>query len=252
MRMIYLGRDHILTVAESSQPELHKHFFKHIVMSYGESLHFTVDGQEIVTKGIVINSNIFHTISCEGQSHMNFLIEGTSYLAQQIDDLFLEGKPYAYLPPELVEHIQAEKMFFTPIASSPKYYQNFYHCTEILGLMPFIKRKRDERISHLLIYLKNLTIMEPDIISKLTEKTHLSQSRLSHLFKQEIGISLSSYLTLMKTAKAYEYVFKGESITEAALKAGFSSSNHFAGTSKNLLGFSPSSLNKESIYLNFT
>lgn len=252
MRIIYSGTDHILTVAESSQPELHKHFFKHILISYGAPLTFVVEGQTIVTQGIIINSNILHTVLCEREKHLNFLFEETSFLSEQIDDIYLKGQAYACLQPELVNRIQEEKMFFTPISRFDIYNQEFYRCMEILGLIPFIKTKRDERVSQILSYLNELTIIEPDIMTVLTEKAHLSQSRLSHLFKQEIGISLSSYLTLLKTSKAYEYVFQGESITEAALRAGFSSSNHFAGTSKSLLGFSPSFLNRESIYLNFT
>ena len=252
MRIIYAGPDHILTVTESSRPEMHKHFFKHIVISYGAPLTFIIDGQKIVTQGIILNSNISHTIICENEKNLNFLWEETSFLSQQIDDLFLKGQTYACLQPDLVKRIQEEKLFFTPISTIQKYEKEFYRYTEILGLMPFIKAKRDERISQILNYLKELTVIEPDIMTTLTEKVHLSQSRLSHLFKQEVGISLSSYLTLLKTSKAYEYVFQGESITEAALKAGFSSSNHFAGTSKSLFGFSPSFLNKESIYLNFT
>lgn len=252
MRIIYSGVDHILTVAESSQPELHKHFFKHILISYGEPLTFTIEGQEIITQGIICNSNILHTVLCKKAKHLNFLLEETSYLSEQIDDLYLKGQPYACIQPELVKQVQEEKLFYTPVSNCTKYYEEFDRCMEILGLIPFIKTKRDERISWILSYLKELKVIEPDIMTVLTEKAHLSQSRLSHLFKQETGISLSSYLTLLKTSKAYEYVFQGESITEAALKAGFSSSNHFAGTSKSLLGFSPSFLNKESIYLNYT
>lgn len=252
MRIIYIGTDHILTVAESSQPELHKHFFKHIVISYGVPLTFIIEGERIITQGIIINSNVSHTISCENEKHLNFLFEETSFLSQQIDELFLKGQSYACLQSELVKRIQEEKLFYTPVSNPQKYVKEFYRYTEILGLMPCLKGRRDERISQILVYLKELAIIEPDIMTILTAKAHLSQSRLSHLFKQEVGISLSSYLTLLKTSKAYEYMFRGDSITEAALKAGFSSSNHFAGTSKSLLGFSPSVLNKESIYLNFT
>ncbi|NQX46577.1 helix-turn-helix transcriptional regulator [Paenibacillus tritici] len=54
----------------------------------------------------------------------------------------------------------------------------------------------------------------------------LSNSRLSHLFKENTGISLSGYMVLHKLQKATYLIFEGLSITDAAMAAGFDSPSH--------------------------
>ena len=66
----------------------------------------------------------------------------------------------------------------------------------------------------------------------------LSQSRLSHLFKESVGISLHRYLAWEKMRKGYVNYRKYGSITEAAMRAGFDSPSHFAATCKRMFGLS--------------
>jgi AraC-like DNA-binding protein len=72
----------------------------------------------------------------------------------------------------------------------------------------------------------------------LCQKVYLSQSRLSHLFKEVTGISLSRYLAMEKMRKGYIHFQKHGNITEAAMHAGFDSPSHFAATCKRMFGIS--------------
>ncbi|WP_216857302.1 helix-turn-helix domain-containing protein [Paenibacillus tritici] len=49
---------------------------------------------------------------------------------------------------------------------------------------------------------------------------------MSHLFKENTGISLSGYMVLHKLQKATYLIFEGLSITDAAMAAGFDSPSH--------------------------
>lgn len=54
-----------------------------------------------------------------------------------------------------------------------------------------------------------------------------SQSRLSHLFKEQIGIPLKSYIQFHPMKQAFLALLHGKSITEAALATNFDSPSHF-------------------------
>ncbi|WP_049762276.1 helix-turn-helix domain-containing protein [Lachnoclostridium phytofermentans] len=77
----------------------------------------------------------------------------------------------------------------------------------------------------------------------------LSESRLAHLFKEETGIPLKSYIVLYALQKAYDVVFDGGSITKAAMTAGFDTPAHLAYTNKKMTGMSASGILKDSEFL---
>ncbi|NLO86193.1 MAG: helix-turn-helix domain-containing protein [Clostridiales bacterium] len=62
------------------------------------------------------------------------------------------------------------------------------------------------------------------------------------MFKEQVKISLSSYIVLIKMQKAAKYVLYGESLTTAALHAGFSGSAHMASTCKRMFGIALSEI----------
>lgn len=76
----------------------------------------------------------------------------------------------------------------------------------------------------------------------LANRIHLSKSRLAHLFSEETGITLKSYLQFKRIERAFRQMFAGETITEAAYDTGFSSSSHIAASSRKLTGMQLKSL----------
>ena len=77
-----------------------------------------------------------------------------------------------------------------------------------------------------------------DKIDKIASEYGLSESRLSHAFKESAGISLKGYLTIAQLKYAYKLVTEGESKTHAALEAGFASPAHLAYICKTQMGIS--------------
>ncbi len=88
-----------------------------------------------------------------------------------------------------------------------------------------------------------------ELQKRLTSAISRGESRLSHLFKEETGIPLKSYIVLHKLLRAYENIFDGESITAAAIAAGFDSAAHLAFTNKKMTGMSARGIMKESRFL---
>lgn len=86
---------------------------------------------------------------------------------------------------------------------------------EVFGLKQ--NAAMDARIQEVLNTLHTMETITGDTVSGLFDTVCLSQSRLSHLFKQETGIPLSRYLALVKMRKGFEYFQEYGSITEAAV-----------------------------------
>lgn len=83
-------------------------------------------------------------------------------------------------------------------------------------------------------------------LSLLSEKAFLSPGRLTHLFKQETGISISKFIAWWRVRAAINLLSKGTTLTYAAHASGFSDLPHMSKTFRQLFGFAPSSLFKAS------
>jgi AraC-like DNA-binding protein len=74
----------------------------------------------------------------------------------------------------------------------------------------------------------------------------LSESRISHLFKHDVGIPIQRYLLWYKLAQAAFNIGRGLSLTDAAEEAGFADSAHFSRSFRVMFGVTPSQILKRS------
>jgi len=78
-----------------------------------------------------------------------------------------------------------------------------------------------------------------DSIHTLAARVHLSASRFAHLFKQEVGVPVRRYVLWQKMRRALDLAMAGESLTSAALTAGFADSAHLSRTVRSIQGVAP-------------
>ncbi|MCD4717849.1 MAG: helix-turn-helix transcriptional regulator [Desulfobacterales bacterium] len=71
---------------------------------------------------------------------------------------------------------------------------------------------------------------------ELAEKVSLSEGRLIHLFKDQVGVPIRRYLLWARLSDALMELSKGGSFTEAAHHAGFSDSSHLSRTYRKMYG----------------
>ena len=249
MHDFYFGIDHILLVADSNQPDLHKHWAKHIAIGLDGALEFIVGDQKIVSDGIIINSNVMHTIYCNSETHFVFSFEEASAIAREVEKKYLCESNYCVLDSHVIEVVKQYFDIQSLKAGKESYFETYNKMLRGLGLHPNQFTINDERILQVLEHIKMQEEINQNTIHELLELVHLSQSRLSHLFKEQVGTPLSSYLAMMKLEKAYQYLFRGNNVTDAALMAGFDSASHFAATSKTMIGLSAKSISQNSNFV---
>ena len=78
-----------------------------------------------------------------------------------------------------------------------------------------------------------------DGIEALSDRVHLSPSRFAHLFKKVVGVPVRRYVLWLKMRRALDLAIAGDSLTTAALSAGFADSAHLSRSVRSIMGIAP-------------
>jgi len=104
-------------------------------------------------------------------------------------------------------------------------------------------REMDSRIVKCIQYIKQ-SDLEKIYIDQIAELVYLSSSRLSHLFKEETGLTVRQFVLHRKLVKSLQAIYEQHNFTESSFKGGFSDQPHFTKTFKKAFGIKPSSSRK--------
>lgn len=266
MNEIYLAKNHLMIKTEYKDPEVHRHSAAHILISLEGAVRFQVDGQEMTGFGAVIPSGLPHTVcgalDKEGKplsmpSLLLFLFDETTSVAQSIRESRLIT----------VKQAQTVLQWYRDMREAPDaaaaYVCFLQKVLKELALTdntgfgrqhPTNTREADRGIGHTGLQ----TVGDPRIreayayiddhigsdmtVASIAETFCMSESRFSHLFRKEAGMSVANYLVFRKLYFAYLGLMEGRNITTAALDAGFSDPSHFAATNKRMFGLSPTAV----------
>ncbi len=235
-------------VTNMVKADVHKHWMIQLFISNGGNLEINVNDQKIHCRAIVVNMNTKHMFCSGNQIHFTMLINPTTQLGRTIRVHFLNEKPYYILCEDIA--IELQKQLTSAIskdenADYSEIIRNVVYCFKDDNFKGY-----DERTEIILRRLDTCGCEEEEHqVKQIAKEMAISESRLSHLFKEETGIPLKSYIVFHKLLKAYEKIFDGESITAAAIAAGFDSAAHLAFTNKKMTGMSAREIMKESRFL---
>ena len=84
----------------------------------------------------------------------------------------------------------------------------------------------------------------PDDAGAAAASVGLSESRLVHLFRHEVGVPWRAFLLWTKLRRAIEAVATGSTLTVAAHAGGFADSAHFSRTCRVMFGISPHAMTR--------
>jgi AraC-like DNA-binding protein len=79
-------------------------------------------------------------------------------------------------------------------------------------------------------------------IGELARRVHLSTPSLVRKFKQQSGVPIRRFRLWHRIYESMIFISEGQSLTDAALSAGFSDSSHYTHTLQAMWGVSPSCL----------
>lgn len=96
----------------------------------------------------------------------------------------------------------------------------------------------DARVTTALTFLRE-SPQHYGSLEALAEMVHLSPSRFAHVFKSAVGVPVRRYVLWMKLRRALDLAIAGNSLTTAALSAGFADSAHLSRTVRAMMGVAP-------------
>lgn len=85
----------------------------------------------------------------------------------------------------------------------------------------------------------NKNLSEKITVNSVAQYCNISSDYLSHLFKEEMGVNLSSYITHQKLELSQTLLFEGYDSEKICYMLGFSSQSHFISLFKKEYGITP-------------
>jgi AraC-like DNA-binding protein len=201
----------------------HAHFPIEVVFSLSGQLTIETDRTPYHNiQSALIDSHVPHTFSClNGQCQLYF-IDPTSAAGRHLRQHYLdEGKKQV-----LIDGLDAAHFPETHIHP---------FLTDRSGLTGM-----DSRIARCVEWINANYCGDRIHLAKLSEIVFLSESRLAHLFRQQVGISIRQYILWKKVELAVARALEGCSLTDCAYTAGFADSSHFIKTFQKMFGIYPS------------
>ena len=247
MNHIYWDIDNISMLTDDLGASTHSHGMIQFFLALDNIPDIKV-GRKKLEKPVClfVQKNVKHSVKFHDGIIFTSVIEPGSDRGAFLDALIKDSDYYLVedeISKKLIEY--ALPMVDSFDKESYSHYLNKMYLS--LGFQP-VERLLDERIIDFFNILQDCTCIDHSV-DRFAEELCISTSRLSHLFSEQVGISLKSYLTLHQLEKAYQDILNGNSITDAAMKAGFDSPSHFAATVKRLMGLPTRRALKDSRFL---
>ena len=239
MTKMYEHNNHIMICADYADPASHRHMAAHLIISLCTNITVQTNGSVADCRGIMIPPNTVHKVDTCNSPALVFLFDSTTAVASQIKDIQI-------LPESDCRQIADLFFEFDCVSSAAAYLQFETQVFHMLGLDPGCTVTDARIVTAMKTIHAQLSV--PLSCRDVADSVFLSQSRFSHLFHQQTGMTFSAYLIYQRLLHVYTRILSGMSITEAALEAGFSSSTHFAEVNRRVFGLSASSITKNLIF----
>ena len=207
----------------------------HIILSMDGSMKVQCAGVEYLCHGILLPSGASHAADPCGNPVLVFFYDCTTEVAKQIRESIC-------IPEEVCKEIV---QLYADWARTAGSYDRFEKTVlSRLGITGAMAEVTDERIRTAMKFIRAKST-EKVTCQNVADAVHLSQSRFSHLFREQVGMTFAAYLIYQRILYVYTRMLRGTSITEAALEAGFSSSAHFADVNRRVFGISASTITQD-------
>lgn len=222
-----IDKGYALFSKSNYQTKKHTHYAIEVIISTKGLFNITTPSFEHTNiKSVIIPSNVPHSFNCLNAECDLLFIDPLSDMGKYVMESF---------------HLTSQKN----IIINPKELNQFlnngtFNITSILNNSKIYPRKSlDNRILKCIVAIDSLITENKITITQLSEASLLSESRLAHLFKEQLGISVHQCILWKKLCLAMLKSREGYSLTESAHYVGFSDSSHFNKVFYKMFGINP-------------
>lgn len=243
----YANNNFLLFITNKLNSERHQHPAVQLNISLSdEAICVDNDIDQVTGHYLLIGGNQPHRISSNCSWQAVLLLADQSALAVNLQKHFLpRGEFSCVLASENMQDLRNALLSLRQISQNvSQVSQHIYTILNTLNKLavehPSKPNKRIVKIFNQLGEHRNVNISH----AKLAAAVALSDSHLSHLFREETGMTLRSYKLWQRTLNGTNLILEGKTITEASIESGFADTAHFSRSFKQRFGISPSTLKK--------
>ena len=230
----------LILFTQNIKAKSHCHHGIEIIIGLKDSFSIEHGNRMIKSKGAIIRQDIRHSISSGDGTTTYIFIEPEDNLGQALnrvlngkDVLTLDKKVTARISEHLKKHLHTDH-----------FEADMKQCLQDI-FIPFARHDGesylDERIKKVIKHI-NASLESPIDFTDLKTISCLSESRLIHLFKSEVGIPIRKYVLWCRLREALRHVENGNYISKAAIRSGFADAAHFSRTFVSMFGINPSQM----------
>lgn len=241
---LYLFNGTFAYLGKLSDTNFHSHHALQICIGLNNSFILETENGSKKYQSVIIDTNVSHQFDGMGSWHLILLIDPEHENVSQIKkNMMIEQTAEPDL--DLLEpHVDAIVQLMMQKATCNAVNNSLNSLLALLSGSSQKISEKDQRIRKIFNYIGSLEEKKVSI-KALTNLVNLSESRLSHLFKEQTGIPVRRYILWVRLMSALKHVVLGQSMTNAALNAGFSDSAHFTRTFRKMFGVFPSTYVKK-------
>jgi AraC-like DNA-binding protein len=238
---LWPGRGLVLSSAIVATP--HKHDAVQLTLGLDGPFRFRPRGGSWRSaEAALLASSGLHELDGQGRTQANFYVEPKSRLGAQLTAKFFSLSEFGLLPSEAFGALRRNLLALSRRRASATEAWELY--AAVTGRLRGVELERpavDDRVVRALRVFESL---EEKRISAhdLARQVFISESRLSHLFSEQLGMPIKRYLLWLKVVAACERVNSKDNITQAAQSAGFADGAHLTHSLRQLIGVSPRAL----------
>ena len=220
----------------------HAHSALQLSIGLDQAPRVQLDGVWHHARGVLVDTDVAHAFNCDGRLTAIGWIEGESRLGHQLRERVLDGRRYAILDEDLCARLGDKvRLVLDANADCPAAYARWRRTLGELAIDIAPEPRLDNRIAAILEHLRK-TPSPPPSIDDLTRIAYLSESRLQHVFREQVGVPIRRYLLWHRYLTALSLLADGSSVSDAAHAAGFADSAHLTRTANRMNGYSPTKM----------
>lgn len=233
---LYVWPERFLYLGPSTRTSLHRNHAATWLVARDGSMRVTLgSGGTLENQVIYLPSETEYAtdLALSSIAALYWEPESTSF-RRALDNI--DNTPRAYAcPPAVVKEFLKLYEFETTRDEADVMLARFFGFASLQSAQPSYV---DARINAALVFLRD-SPQAYDSIEALSARVHLSPSRFAHLFKKVVGVPVRRYVLWLKMRHALDLAIAGDSLTTAALSAGFADSAHLSRSVRAMLGIAP-------------
>jgi AraC-like DNA-binding protein len=249
----YFWPGHFLFMGRCPDNKVHAHYALQVIVNREGLFRLRTDALDIECGGVIVGSGYPHQLlsPCDAHSGIHLLIDHESDVAKAIARRHLGEGGVKIIDGDLLKRllgcIDTPGNFIGSCGEAGKVYRKLV--TELGGYPEHAEHEIDPRIKAAMDQLKEKYLTRKVAVADLARHACLSESRLRHLFTEQVGIPLRRHILWVRLMTAVQFAVQGESLTQAAHSAGFSDSAHLCRTFRRMYGATLSELVKNSRFI---